>query len=172
MRQLTLTSIGDTARLANWLGQTLPASGIEALYLYGSLGCGKTTLTHYLVHELPGGDMAEVSSPSFTIFHCYPTSPRLIHCDLYRCRENVPEELYELLEEPGNIAIVEWAEFLPPMYRATQCLDIHFKACESGRVLSTESTGGRAKMYLDSLYAWWQKSHNDGLGPNGWEGQG
>lgn len=155
MCQIILDTIDDTTRLASWLGANLPLSGVEALYLFGPLGAGKTTLTQYLVHSLPGGDKAEVASPSFTVFHCYPTTPPVLHCDLYRCQNAVPDELLELLEAPQYLTIMEWPEFLPSAYRSRESLDICFKACEKSRRLELRADGTQASRLLRSMKTWW-----------------
>ena len=51
----------------------------------GELGAGKTTLVRGLVEALPGGQDAEVASPSFNLVNLYPTQPETAHVDLYRC---------------------------------------------------------------------------------------
>ena len=71
-----LESLDDTARLGTLLaGMMQNAPQVRALLLQGDLGSGKTTLTRSLVAALPGGDQAEISSPSFTICNNYPTCP-------------------------------------------------------------------------------------------------
>lgn len=71
----------------------------RALYLYGSLGAGKTTFTRAFVSAFAGAEEAEVASPSFTICNEYPTHPEIFHADLYRLPENIalPEELHDML---------------------------------------------------------------------------
>lgn len=160
MLSLTLPSLEATQCLGTWLGKALPHSGVEAIYLYGPLGCGKTTLTQALVKTLTGGDNAEVASPSFTIFHCYPTQPLAVHCDLYRCQQDLPEELLELLDTKGILAIVEWAEFLPPIYRAMTSLDIFMKACEKHRKIEIQTVGVSAKKLCASLASWCRTTNN------------
>ena len=61
-----LKSLDDTTRLGTLLaGMMQNAPQVRALLLQGDLGSGKTTLTRSLVAALPGGDQAEISSPSF-----------------------------------------------------------------------------------------------------------
>ena len=162
MLSLTLSSLESTQLLGKWLGTALPHSGVEAIYLYGPLGCGKTTLTQALVKTLAGGENAEIASPSFTIFHCYPTQPVTIHCDLYRCQQDLPEELLELFDAKETLAIVEWAEFLPSLYRAGTCLDIYMKACEKHREIKIQAVGIQARKLCDNL-ASWCRTNNNGL---------
>ena len=81
-------------------------SGIAALLLRGPLGSGKTTLTRALVEALPGGDQAEVASPSFTLCNYYPTTPPVMHCDLYRSPGSLPDEIAEGLDKPEIFSIL------------------------------------------------------------------
>ena len=67
-------------------GMVFDAEGGEQVHIilfYGDLGSGKTTFTRGFIEALPGGENAEVSSPSFTLCNSYPTTPSVIHCDLY-----------------------------------------------------------------------------------------
>ena len=84
MAVVTLHSLADTRRLGRLLAAGLRELGPVALLLRGPLGSGKTTLTAALTAALPGGDLAEVGSPSFTICNYYPTTPPVLHADLYR----------------------------------------------------------------------------------------
>ena len=68
-----LEHAGETEQLGRIIGERLagasdtPWERLRALYLRGTLGSGKTTLTRGLVAALPGGESAEVASPSFTL---------------------------------------------------------------------------------------------------------
>lgn len=106
------------------LGQSLArrlASGpaCPALYLYGPMGAGKTTLVRALVAALPGSEAAEVGSPSFNLVNYYPTRPRVAHFDLYRLDERAAmdpgEEFWDCLEDSRGLLVVEWAERLAPL---------------------------------------------------------
>ena len=83
--QLILKSIEDTSRLATTLVTCLQQMDhFPAILLEGDLGSGKTTMTRMIVRLLPGGDQAEVSSPSFNVMNVYPTLPETAHFDFYR----------------------------------------------------------------------------------------
>ena len=101
-----LKSLDDTTRLGTLLaGMMQNAPQVRALLLQGDLGSGKTTLTRSLVAALPGGDQAEISSPSFTICNNYPTCPPVLHCDLYRCPASLPDEVWDALDADAGICI-------------------------------------------------------------------
>ena len=126
--------ISDLAHMAV-LGRALAACLREApslrcIMLRGDLGSGKTTLTRLLVEALPGGDRAEISSPSFTLCNVYPTSPPLCHCDLYRTGSAIPEEFGEVLDAGDMAVVVEWAEYLPVARLPQEFLDIFLQVCE------------------------------------------
>lgn len=115
MANLRLHSLQDTKLMAQMLAEEILSKGPFALLLHGPLGCGKTTLSTAIVQALPGGSSAEVSSPSFTLCNAYPTTPQVLHCDLYRCGPTkLPEEVEELLEDNDTVLIVEWADYLVP----------------------------------------------------------
>ncbi len=85
--------------------------------LYGDLGAGKTTFTQAVAKAL--GVTEQITSPTFLIFKKYPllvTSSRyrsLVHIDAYRLKNS--DELRklrfdELLSDPTNLILVEWAD--------------------------------------------------------------
>ena len=81
------------------------------VFFFGEMGMGKTTLISGLVKILPGGDAAEVSSPSFTVCNIYPTTPKVAHFDLYRQETGVTDEsLLDFLDTARHVVLVEWAE--------------------------------------------------------------
>ena len=113
-------------------------ASLRCILLRGDLGSGKTTLARFLVEALPGGDRAEVSSPSFTLCNVYPTAPRVLHCDLYRVGSAVPEEMNEVLDAGDMAVLVEWAEYLPVERRPQDFLDIYLQACNDYRIVRVE----------------------------------
>jgi tRNA threonylcarbamoyladenosine biosynthesis protein TsaE len=83
------------------------------ILLTGPLGAGKTTLVQALAKTL--GSEAQVSSPTYTLIHEYPTPHgTLIHIDAYRLPS--PDALLDLgLEdylERSRLVVVEWGEGL------------------------------------------------------------
>ncbi|MDH5492120.1 MAG: tRNA (adenosine(37)-N6)-threonylcarbamoyltransferase complex ATPase subunit type 1 TsaE [Myxococcales bacterium] len=84
----------------------------DLVLLEGSLGAGKTFLCREILYALGLPEQEPVTSPTFALLHEYPTSPPVLHGDLYRLGH--ADELLELglLEQLGGEAIVllEWAE--------------------------------------------------------------
>jgi tRNA threonylcarbamoyladenosine biosynthesis protein TsaE len=158
---LYLPDVEATIRLGALLGRELGAGEfagpLPALMLHGEMGSGKTTLIRGMVEALPGGDQAEVCSPSFTILNFYPTLPPTIHADLFRCPPGaaLPDELEDALasaDEPGGapgtgeqrdgfLVVVEWAEHLPLAMLPPQRLDILLQPCHASRRLVLAAHG-------------------------------
>jgi tRNA threonylcarbamoyladenosine biosynthesis protein TsaE len=131
--------IHDLARMAD-LGRALAdclreEPSLRCILLRGCLGSGKTTLTRFLAEALPGGDRAEISSPSFTLCNIYPTTPPVYHCDLYRACGAVPDEIGEILDAGDAAVVVEWAEYLPFSWLPPVFLDIYLQVCDNYRLV-------------------------------------
>lgn len=148
MLKISLPTPHDTAHLGTRLAHILrQTSAVRALLLRGPLGSGKTALTRALVAALPGGADAEVSSPSFTLCNVYPTTPPVVHCDLYRAETALPEEVWELLDDAPtstSLAVIEWAEFIPAAALPGEYLDICLETCKLGRLATVEPHGKAA----------------------------
>lgn len=110
---LRLANLEESECLGKRLADGVREANPGALLFFGSLGMGKTTLCRAMVTSLPGGDEAEISSPSFTICNIYCTEPAVHHFDFYRLQPGmVDEALYESLDNPMALTVVEWAERL------------------------------------------------------------
>lgn len=156
---LRLPGPGDTLRLGRVLALALADQpGARTLLLSGGLGAGKTTLVRGLVEALPGGDDAEVSSPSFNICNMYPTRPETAHYDLYRL-EQAPgaalavadDALLDLLETEGPrraLVIVEWAERLPVDVLPPDRLELTWLPATHGRLIMAIARGEAARRVL------------------------
>jgi tRNA threonylcarbamoyladenosine biosynthesis protein TsaE len=87
------------------------------IILTGPLGAGKTTLVQALAKALKSD--AQVSSPTYTLIHEYPTPQGLlVHIDAYRLPST--DALLDLgLEdylERSRLVVVEWGEGLLATY--------------------------------------------------------
>ena len=91
------------------------AGGATIVGLYGNLGSGKTTFVQCVAEIL--GVAEHVTSPTFIIVKSYKLQvtsfKSLIHIDAYRLKSGVELSklgFEELLHNPANIIIVEWAD--------------------------------------------------------------
>ena len=148
---LTLTSLEETTLLGALLAQEITRLKITALLCTGPLGSGKTTLIRAIVSALPGSEMAEVSSPSFAIANHYPVEPKVLHADLYRCQNDIPDEILESLENDSQVTMIEWAEFLPKHPLGPTALDLNLTPIAGGRRLTFSAGLGCASSALKEI---------------------
>lgn len=115
--QLRLASRRDTTRLGKRIGEVIDRG--DLVLLSGDLGAGKTFLARAVARALGVPSETAIASPTFTLVQEYET-PRgtLLHCDLYRLRDEDPAKtsieirrlgLAERRAE-GAIVLVEWGE--------------------------------------------------------------
>ncbi len=148
---LVLTDLVHTQAFAQTLAQAICAGQLRHIFFQGTLGCGKTTCIRYLVEALPGSEMAQVASPSFSICNRYPVQPPILHCDLYRCQSDIPWELEEALEDPKLILLVEWSEFLPKELWPDEVLLVEFSRKLEERSLVLSAHGSQTAKLLPAL---------------------
>lgn len=147
-----LKDLQATIALGEAMASCLDARPGFAILLDGVLGAGKTTLVRGLVSSLPGGDEAEVASPSFNICNIYPTAPEVAHFDLYRLEGQHPGEDFEnALEALETLVIVEWAQYLLPPDLPEQRVTCFLSALEGGRMVEMTAVGEKARGFLDRL---------------------
>lgn len=164
MAGLFLPGEPDTLALGAAMARALPPGwSCPALLLRAGLGSGKTTLTRGLVDALPGGELAEVASPSFNLANVYPTTPQVVHVDLYRLGEGLPgADLDEILESccQGGVrlVVVEWAEFLPPGFLPQDHLLARLEERDGGRDATLSATGPWAARWLERTLATFSQS--------------
>lgn len=100
-----VASLDNIEKVSSYLNRVLPKSAI--IFLIGDLASGKTTLVKAMAKLK--GITNEVTSPTFSLQHCYGNS--LFHYDLYRIDNNRFMEL-GLLEELDKSGwhIIEWGD--------------------------------------------------------------
>lgn len=120
-------NVEKTQKIAKDFVQSIKSGAFLALY--GNLGSGKTTFTQGLAKGL--GINRRIISPTFTIIRSYKfkssifakatadkqnfKTNRFFHIDLYRIEDQKNLEslgIGEVLNDPQNIVVVEWAERL------------------------------------------------------------
>lgn len=144
-----LTDSTATVALGERLAKKLCSGGV--VFLQGTLGAGKTTLTRGILHGL--GHTGAVKSPTYTLVEPYELAGiRVFHFDLYRLGD--PEELEYMgirdyfLEQ--NLCIVEWPTrgegFLPD-----PDLSIELAVSGTGRLARLQSSTSRGESIMQSL---------------------
>src|SRR3989338_7177014 len=125
MKTHNLQAFQKTAQ--DFVRTLFPAGAVATVVgLYGDLGAGKTTFVQAIAKAL--GVVETVNSPTFLIVKSYQfpvqSFKTLIHIDAYRLKNS--DELRklrfdELLADPNNLIIIEWADkvsdILPPDHR-------------------------------------------------------
>jgi|GEM_PF-109477 len=162
-RTAHLADTADTVRLGAAVAAVLAhADGPVVLLLRGDLGSGKTTFVRGLVEAAPGGNEAEVASPSFNLVNIYPTRPEVVHMDLYRLRGDEARELFEeyadqalpyAADDPAarRVIAVEWAENLPDDCLARDHLGIFLRHAPGGRTAQLTGAGPGGEALLARL---------------------
>ena len=154
--EVTLFGAQETIDFGHDLGLALAQrnsnEGLHCILLFGEMGTGKTTLTRGLISALPGGEDSEVSSPSFTLYNIYPTTPPVTHCDLYRSEtDTLPDDVAELLDENCGLVLIEWAERIGSAELPPKRLDICFRTCQNNRLVRLKPRGDAACSVLQEL---------------------
>lgn len=101
----------ETQAIASEIAREIKEGGVVALY--GELGAGKTTFAQGLAREL--GVKERIISPTFLIvrIHDLNNGKNFYHIDLYRLESEDELEsigISEILSNPGNVVVIEWAE--------------------------------------------------------------
>lgn len=115
-----------------------PAATIVALS--GELGAGKTTFAQGIARAL--GIEENVTSPTFVIEKVYELEQekwsRLVHIDAYRLKSAHELDVLgwkELIEEPGNLIVLEWPERVEPLI-PPDAVRIRFDIAGDGRTIT------------------------------------
>ena len=152
--QRILVNLDSTASLGRLLALGLINVGACPILISGPLGAGKTTLIRYIVTNLPGGEQAEVSSPSFNLINIYPTQPEVAHMDLYRLGQTgFDESLIEYLETEDMALFVEWAEYLPRNVLPENFIHLQIEVSDQNRIAELSAYGNWAKSWLEHIKA-------------------
>lgn len=145
-----LTDEAQTLELGAALAEGLTAP--LTIYLHGSLGMGKTTLTRGIVQAL--GHRGAVKSPTYALVEAYElTGFRVFHFDLYRLQD--PEELEFMgirdYFADDCVCLVEWPErgfgLLPPADLIIELKDDG----QHGRHVALQGHSAAGKACLDAL---------------------
>ena len=150
----SLNSLERTRKLALALADAFracadarPGAPLPVVLLMGDLGAGKTTFIRFLVEALPGGENAEVASPSFTLCNVYPTTPQVQHFDLYRLPPGASDEmLEESLDDMAGLILIEWAEYLPARVFPADRVEMYWRSAGDRREVSLNGNGAGVEL--------------------------
>lgn len=111
-QQFLTHSAEETIELGRKIAPLLRDARI--VLLRGDLGTGKTTVVKGIAEAFDAAAQEDVTSPTFTLVHEYRGPERsLFHIDLYRIetpRELETLGLDDLINEEGNILLIEWGD--------------------------------------------------------------
>ncbi|QQG41007.1 MAG: tRNA (adenosine(37)-N6)-threonylcarbamoyltransferase complex ATPase subunit type 1 TsaE [Candidatus Levyibacteriota bacterium] len=112
-------------------GATLTA---KVVALHGDLGGGKTTFTQGIAKGL--GIKRRIISPTFVVVRTYKIKfKKFYHIDLYRIQSLKDIEglgIEEILENPENIVVIEWAERLGDLLPKKRT-DVYFEYLDKNK---------------------------------------
>jgi len=121
MEQIISRSSLETQEIAKNLAQGILANKRANLVLLeGELGGGKTTFSQGFMAGL--GIIENITSPTFVIMKSYtiPNSEYIIyHLDLYRLNQEwevLDLGIMDLIQNPKNIMLIEWASKTPKLW--------------------------------------------------------
>lgn len=116
-KRLRTRSVNGTLALGEMITELLRPP--KLVVLRGDLGAGKTTLVKGIAAALGASQAEDVTSPTFTLVHEYRgRKVTLFHLDLYRLENDAQLEalgLWEMLESPDAMVLVEWGDRFPTL---------------------------------------------------------
>ena len=132
----------ETQKIASLLAEKIKIKktanttrGALVVAMEGELGAGKTVFTQGFAKALK--IKAKIKSPTFVLMKHYPipdsglrikkTISNFYHLDCYRLKnykDLLPLGVKEILKEPANIILVEWAERVKPIL-PRNCIKVH-----------------------------------------------
>ncbi len=100
----------------------------DTVFLFGSLGAGKTTFVRGIVSYFSNSIV--VKSPSYILVSIYDAIIPLCHIDLFRIDRFdhiIAGEIAEYFGDESGIKIVEWAEKVPQEFVPQKVIKIYFE---------------------------------------------
>jgi tRNA threonylcarbamoyladenosine biosynthesis protein TsaE len=136
MEQIISKSSLETQEIAKNIAQEIIAKKrANVVLLEGELGGGKTTFSQGFLTGL--GVTQAVTSPTFVIMKSYaiPSSEyKIYHLDLYRLNQEwevLDLGIIDLISNPNNIMLIEWANKTPKLWENIPHTKIGFEVINS-----------------------------------------
>lgn len=148
--QITTSTPVETEQLAGRLAACLKLP--LTLGLSGTLGAGKTCFVQGLA-SCWGAAAGEVTSPTFTLWQTYATTPVIHHLDTYRIDSE--EEFWELgideVFDREDLVVIEWADkYESVLPDDTLWIDVQVNV-RGDRVWKFRASGEQSRASLDAL---------------------
>lgn len=132
MEQIISKSSVETQAIAKNIAQEILANQrANVVLLEGELGGGKTTFSQGFLAGL--GVTQAVTSPTFVIMKSYsiPSSEyKVYHLDLYRLNQEwevLDLGIMDIISNPNNIVLIEWASKTPKIWENIPHTKINFE---------------------------------------------
>lgn len=132
MEQIISKSSLETQEIAKNIAQEIIAKKrANVVLLEGELGGGKTTFSQGFLSSL--GVTQAVTSPTFVIMKSYsiPSSEyKVYHLDLYRLNQEwevLDLGIMDIISNPNNIVLIEWASKTPKIWENIPHTKINFE---------------------------------------------
>ncbi|WP_245584104.1 tRNA (adenosine(37)-N6)-threonylcarbamoyltransferase complex ATPase subunit type 1 TsaE [Saccharospirillum impatiens] len=155
MLSITVSEV-EMASVGQCLASALRANGGGIVYLDGTLGMGKTTLSRSVIQAC--GWSGKVKSPTYTLLEPYECNDiTVVHFDLYRLADAEELEFMGLRDYllPNALWLIEWPERGAGVLPAADVV-VHFSDAgaldgSDGRLLRFESATSAGKRMVDLL---------------------
>jgi len=134
----------------------LNLSEADCIFLFGELGCGKTTFARSLINQLQKKnkvDQTEVLSPTFNLLHEYEIkSLKVMHYDLYRLKTNKEVDQLGIFEDNKKvITIIEWPEKIKKKIENRLEVTLHYESDVESRKINLKGFGKWKNFKLNAI---------------------
>ena len=134
----------------------LNLSETDCIFLFGELGCGKTTFARSLIHQLQKKnkvDQTEVLSPTFNLLHEYEIkSLKVMHYDLYRLKTNKEVDQLGIFEDNKKvITLIEWPEKMKKKIENRLEVTFHYESDAESRKINLQGFGKWKNFKLNAI---------------------
>ena len=131
-------------------------SETDCIFLFGELGCGKTTFTRSLINQLQKKnkvDQTEVLSPTFNLLYEYEIkSLKVMHYDLYRLKTNKEVDQLGIFEDNKNvITIIEWPEKMKKKIENRLEISFYYESDTESRKINFKGFGKWKNFKLNAI---------------------